>query len=308
MLQTLPDESVNMCVTSPPYYALRDYGVEGQIGLEDAPEAYIDRLVAVFHEVKRVLRNDGTLWVNIGDSYWGSGSRGYDFTGKFTEVSAVQAGSKGTINLSNVPSLTGKVGGYKNKDLIGIPWMLAFALRADGWYLRQDIIWEKPNPMPESVTDRCTKSHEYIFLLSKSPKYYFDHEAIQEPAKAETVERYKYEFMSGPKEQAGAGRPNAAHNTKGMKNLQYKGQTNHTMHERRALGLPDKVYPVRNKRDVWSVTVKSFSGAHFATFPEKLIEPCILSGAKVGGWFSTVSAGRALPASSALNSDGSISA
>ena len=283
VLKTLPSESVNMCVTSPPYYALRDYGVEGQIGLEDSPEAYIERLTAVFREVKRVLKDDGTLWVNIGDSYWGSGSRGYDFTDKFTEASAVQAGSKGTINLSNVPSLVGTVGTYKNKDLIGIPWMLAFALRADGWYLRQDIIWQKPNPMPESVTDRCTKSHEYIFLLSKSPKYYFDHEAIQEKAKMESVARYNYEFNTGAKEVAGGGRPNGAANTKGMKNLQYKGQTNHTMHERRALGFPDEIYPVRNKRDVWSVTVNSFSGAHFATFPEKLIEPCILAGTSKGG-------------------------
>lgn len=156
--------------------------VDRQIGLEETPEEYIERLVAVFHEVKRVLKDDGTLWLNIGDSYWGSGSRGYDFTGKMTEASQIQEGSKGTINLSNIPKLVGNYEGIKNKDLIGIPWMLAFALRADGWYLRQDIIWHKPNPMPESVKDRCTKSHEYIFLLSKKPKYYFDYEAIQEEA------------------------------------------------------------------------------------------------------------------------------
>lgn len=283
VLKTLPSESVNMCVTSPPYYGLRDYGIEGQIGLEQTPEQFIEKLVEVFHEVKRVLKNDGTLWVNIGDSYWGSGSRGYDFTDKFTEASKVQAASKGTIDLHNLPKLVGRRGGYKNKDLIGIPWLLAFALRGDGWYLRQDIIWHKPNPMPESVVDRCTKSHEYIFLLSKSPKYYFDREAIQEKAKMESVARYNYEFNTGAKEIAGGGRPHGASNTKGMKNLQYKGQTNHTMHERRALGLSDEIYPVRNKRDVWQVNVNSFSGAHFATFPEKLIEPCVLAGANGGG-------------------------
>lgn len=283
VLKTLPDESVNMCVTSPPYYALRDYGVEGQIGLENTPEAYIERLVAVFHEVKRVLKDDGTLWVNIADSWWGSGSRGYDFTGKLTEKSEIQAGNKGTTDLQNVPKLVGTTGGIKNKDMIGVPWMLAFALRDDGWYLRQDIIWHKPNPMPESVKDRCTKSHEYIFLLSKRPKYYFDADAIKEEAKEATIERYKYAFNNGKKERMGMGRVGGTKNTAGMKNLQYKGQTTHTMHERRAKGFAGKQYPVRNKRDVWSVTVKGYSGAHFATFPEKLIEPCILSCAKVGG-------------------------
>lgn len=182
-LKTLPDESVNCVITSPPYYGLRDYGMDEQIGLEDTPEEFIEKLKNVFHEAKRVLKNDGTLWLNIGDSYWGSGSRGYDFTGKFTKASEIQNGSKGTINLSNVPKLVGNYEDIKNKDLIGIPWMLAFALRKDGWYLRQDIIWHKPNPMPESVKDRCTRSHEYIFLLSKKPHYYFDYEAIQEESK-----------------------------------------------------------------------------------------------------------------------------
>lgn len=181
VLKTLPDGIADMCVTSPPYYGLRDYGVDGQIGLEPNPEEYIKKLVEVFREVGRVIRDDGTLWVNIGDSYWGSGSRGYDFTGKWNETSKVQSGSKGTENLSRIPKLVGTTeDGIKNKDLIGIPWLLALALRKDGWYLRQDIIWHKPNPMPESVMDRCTKSHEYIFLLSKNPKYYFDHNSIQE--------------------------------------------------------------------------------------------------------------------------------
>lgn len=300
VLKTFPEQSIDCCVTSPPYYGLRDYGTgkwvggnpncphrrtskcsdktitghaqeslkgnvgdaiykrvcplcgavreDKQIGLEETPEEYIKRLVGVFREVKRVLKDDGTLWLNIGDSYWGSGSRGYDFTDKLTDASKIQGGSQGTINLSNIPKLVGKYEGIKNKDLIGIPWMLAFALRNDGWYLRQDIIWHKPNPMPESVKDRCTKSHEYIFLLSKKPRYYFDHKAIQEKASTQT-----------------------------------NGQQNHSMHERRAEGLPDKTYVVKNKRDVWSVTTKPVKEAHFATFPEELIEPCVLAGSRKEG-------------------------
>lgn len=257
VLKTLPSESVNTCVTSPPYYALRDYGIDGQIGLEDTPEAYIARLVDVFHEVKRVLRDDGTLWVNIADSYWGSGSRGYDFTGKWTEASAVQSGSKGTENLSGVPKLTGNNGAYKNKDLIGIPWMLAFALRADGWYLRQDIIWAKKNCMPESVTDRCTKSHEYIFLLSKRPRYYFDHEAIKTPSQDVSIQRKAYGLH--------------------VERPPMNGQSVE-------VDTMERFVPaMANKRDVWFVAAASYSGAHFATYPEKLIEPCILSSTKVGG-------------------------
>ena len=257
ILKTLPDESVNMCVTSPPYFGLRDYGVDGQIGLEQTPEAYISKLVEVFREVKRVLRDDGTLWVNIGDSYWGSGSRGFDFTGKFKpEISKVQGTDK-KYNLSNVPKTTGNVGCYKNKDLIGIPWMLAFALRADGWYLRQDIIWNKPNPMPESVTDRCTKAHEYIFLLSKQPKYYFDAGKIKEPSVTKNDNLRDRETTK-------------LNNCPGMTRMG---------------GLTHNDYETRNKRDVWSVATTPYTGAHFATFPEKLVEPCILSSTKVGGWF-----------------------
>ena len=222
-LKTFTDKSIDCCITSPPYYGLRDYGVDKQIGLEETPEEYVEKLTAVFHEVKRVLKDDGTLWLNIGDSYWGSGSRGFDFTDKFTEASKLQQGSKGTIDLHNLPKLVGSKGEYKNKDLIGIPWMLAFSLRADGWYLRQDIIWHKPNPMPESVKDRCTKSHEYIFLLSKRPHYYFDCEAICDPVSK------------------------------------------------------------ANKRDVWSVTTKAVKEAHFATFPEELVKPCILAGCRDEG-------------------------
>jgi len=308
-LKKIEDESVDMCVTSPPYYGLRDYGTgkwvggdpncphkrmskysertktghaqeelrgmvgdaiyksvcplcgavreDEQIGLEESPEEYVNTLTRVFHEVHRVLKPQGTLWLNIGDSYWGSGSRGWDFTDKWTEASKVQAGSKGTENLSALPKLVGNRDGYKNKDLIGIPWMLAFSLRNDGWYLRQDIIWHKPNPMPESVTDRCTRSHEYIFLLSKSPRYYFNHEAIKEDAVGEptfrdkNAEGYQADYSRGERFSAGM----------------------------REYGKDGK----RNKRDVWDVTLSPIKEAHFATFPEKLIEPCILAGCPVGG-------------------------
>ena len=341
-LKQIPDKSVDCCVTSPPYYGLRDYGTgtwiggdpncphartskfnvdmntgqiqdglvgmigdsiyksvcplcgavreDNQIGLEESPEEYVSQLVSVFREIKRVLKDNGTLWLNIGDSYWGSGSRGFDFTGKFTETSARQNGSKGTINMSNIPKLVGNVDGYKNKDLIGIPWMLAFALRDDGWYLRQDIIWSKPNPMPESVKDRCTKSHEYIFLLSKSRQYYFDHEAIQEEATG--YDGKKDTMLKGSQKYADSSyMPNNSANTMSVsgnerwrfKNLQDKGQTTHSMHERRADGEKDILYPARNKRDVWIIPTKPVKEAHFATFPEKLIEPCVLAGCPIGG-------------------------
>lgn len=265
VLKTLPDDSINCCVTSPPYYALRDYGYEGQIGLEETPEEYIQKLVDVFTEVRRVLKKDGTCWINIADSYWGSGSRGFDFTNVFTEKSKVQQGSKGTVNLSNIPSLQGNNGIYKNKDLIGIPWMLAFALRNSGWYLRQDIIWAKTNCMPESVTDRCTKSHEYIFLLSKSNQYYFDHAAIQEEAISDP-KRYEYPIFNGKAEQNGVVRPhNKNPNTGGMKT--WTG--------------------MKNKRDVWTVRsgggYSDENGAHYATYSQSLIEPCIKAGCPVGG-------------------------
>lgn len=266
VLKTLPDNSVNCCVTSPPYYGLRDYGtgewiggdascdhssaiyskpnlrprkqtsnvgtliertlkvcpvcgarrVDKQIGLEDTPEEFVARLVDVFHEVKRVLKDDGTLWVNIGDS-------------------------------------------YSNKNLVGIPWELAFALRNDGWYLRQDIIWHKPNPMPESVKDRFTKSHEYIFMLSKKPKYYFDHEAVQEESK-----------WYGQDKRAGQGR------------IAYEGKRT-TGEDNKAQQSFEAITDKRNKRDVWSVNTKPVREAHFATYPEELIEPCILAGCPIGG-------------------------
>jgi DNA modification methylase len=255
VLKTLPAESVNMCVTSPPYYGLRDYGVEGQIGLEQSPEEYIAKLVNVFREVKRVLRDDGTLWVNIGDSYAGGGTIGRNDAGK-------DIGGRGGNKLgSGNPGSQGvrkSVIGLKSKDLIGIPWMLAFALRADGWYLRQEIIWAKSNPMPESVKDRCTKAHESLFLLSKSPKYYFDYCALKEPAVGGVSRRCGDggAYMEAARE-ALSGGPPASH-----------------------FGSPDGM---RNRRSVWSIATKPFKGAHFAVMPEALVEPCILAGCPEGG-------------------------
>ena len=251
----LPDQSVNCCVTSPPYFGLRDYGHAGQIGLEATPDEFIAKLVAVFREVRRVLRDDGTLWVNIGDSYAASG------TGGLSSKPSLMTGGRSTQEeATKRPNKTG-FDGIKTKDLIGIPWMLAFALRADGWYLRQDIIWSKPNPMPESVTDRCTKAHEYIFMLSKSARYYFDSAAISEPAtNAGKVVSLGEKSMS-------AGQASGA-------NIAASGN-----------GLADSytVVETRNKRSVWTVTTKPFSEAHFATFPPDLIEPAILAGCPVGG-------------------------
>ena len=241
-LKQLPDNSINCCVTSPPYWGLRDYGVEGQIGLEKTPEEYVTKMVEIFREVKRVLRKDGTLWLNLGDSYSGNCSRT----------------STGRAGLGNpregVFTKTGK--GIKPKDLVGIPWMVAFALRADGWYLRSDIIWHKSNPMPESVTDRPTKAHEYIFLLTKKRKYFYDREAIREPAKPWNAGR-----MSAPK--MGKHRPIDP----------YGQQTK-------------KVYDVikgANRRTVWTIATQPYPGAHFATFPPDLIKPCILAGCPEGG-------------------------
>lgn len=222
VLKTMPDNSINCCVTSPPYFGLRDYGVKGQLGLEKTPEEYISNLVKVFREVRRVLRDDGTLWLNLGDSYG------------------------------------------KNKQLHGIPWRVALALQADGYTLRQDIIWNKPNVMPESVKDRCTKSHEYMFLLSKTGKYHFDHKAIKEPAKLESIKR----LQSGWNGNENRGDPTGVNNhlSKYYGSEKAKSQAS-----------------LRNKRSVWTVTTKSFKGAHFATFPPDLIEPCILAGCPKDG-------------------------
>lgn len=259
-MRRLPEGSVNTCVTSPPYFGLRDYGCDGQIGNEATPEAFIDQLVRVFRAVRRVLRDDGTLWVNIGDSYAGSGPSNVWREGSARGDGVIRGdGSTSRRNRNGV----GAVPGVKTKELIGIPWMLAFALRADGWYLRQDIIWHKPNPMPESVRDRCTKAHEYIFLLSKSPRYYFDHAAMKEPA------------IGG---QYGAANSFKRENSKRAQ--AHPGQTVGTHRSDRADTIPDGM---RNRRDVWSVPTRPFKGAHFATFPPELIEPCILAGCPDGG-------------------------
>lgn len=254
VLQTFPNESINCCITSPPYYGLRDYGVEGQIGNEDTPEEYVQNLVNVFEEVRRVLKDDGTLWLNLGDSWAGSNQ------GAGTKnLTAKQESNRGTNYMirEKHKSKLSKLNGYKPKDLIGIPWMVAFALREAGWYLRQDIIWAKGNAMPESVKDRCTKSHEYIFLLTKSRKYYFDNESIKEPAvtipkaRNKKKEEYQADYPNGDRFSAGE----------------------------RVYGSDGK----RNKRDVWNVNTKPCKESHFATFPDTLIEPCVLAGCSEGG-------------------------
>ena len=253
LLREMPEKSVHTCVTSPPYFGLRDYGMDDQIGLEQTPEAFVAEMVAVFREVKRVLRDDGTLWLNLGDSYasYRDGKATPDTTRGDSEGTLVPKGSA-----KNRMASTFAGSSIKHKDLIGIPWRVALALRADGWYLRQDIIWHKPNPMPESVRDRCTKAHEYIFLLSKSPKYYFDNKSIKEPAKV---------------------------SSKGIRFGGSKyGDNNDPKHATKS-GNVSKEYDFANKRSVWTVTTKPYKGAHFATFPQDLIEPCILAGCPEGG-------------------------
>ena len=288
VLKTFEDNSIDCCVTSPPYYALRDYGVNGQIGLEETPEKYIERLTEVFMEVHRVLKPNGTLWLNIGDSYWGGGWRNASFN---EHSGSIQKGSIGTHCGESMPACKGNAGIYKPKDLIGIPWMLAFSLRNAGWYLRQDIIWYKPNPMPESVKDRCNKAHEYIFLMSKSQKYYFDHEAIQEEAtgydgRKDTMMKgsKKYDTQIMPNQSVQSMAKNGHERWKfKSNNCQYDGQRPNSMHLKREFGMTDEVYPVRNKRDVWSINVKPCKEAHFATYPPKLVSNCILAGCPEGG-------------------------
>lgn len=275
VLRSLPDESVQMCLTSPPYYGLRDYDVDGQIGLEQKPEEYITRLVEVFREVRRVLKSDGTLWVNIADSYTGSGKGSANYPDNAKKYK--QGTNRGSVDK---PIPITHADNCKPKDLIGIPWMLAFALRADGWYLRQDIIWQKSNCMPESVRDRCTKSHEYIFLLSKSLHYYFDAEAISEPVAESTITRYAQDIGAQKGSNRVPGRTNgpmkaALPRYGGKKYSEHPGQFYRTKS-----GHAYDFRPRRNKRDVWTVATTPFKGAHFATFPEKLVEPCILAGSR----------------------------
>ena len=239
-LRSLPSGKVACCITSPPYWGLRDYGHAGQIGLEDTPEAYVSKIVEVFREVKRVLRDDGTLWLNLGDSYMSGGRTTRAPDAKYDGVREM-------TTRAVTPD------GLKPKDLIGIPWRVAFALQADGWYLRQDIIWHKPNPMPESVRDRCTKAHEYIFLLSKSERYFYDAEAVSEasvqPERAGKIER---SFSTGKPEVV----------------------------LRQDVGRSVMRTATRNRRSVWTVATHPFKGAHFATFPPNLIEPCLLAGSR----------------------------
>ncbi len=293
VLKTLPDNSIDCCVTSPPYYALRDYGMEQQLGLEETPEKYIEAMTKVFMEVYRVLKPEGTLWLNIGDSYWGGGWRAASFN---ENSGSIQKGSKGTYCGDTMPACKGKIGLYKPKDLIGIPWMLAFSLRNAGWYLRQDIIWHKPNPMPESVTDRCTKSHEYLFLFSKTQKYYFDHEAIQEEAVTQIDPRVgkRCEYDGMRKGEQGTGnRAFVSLKTRPKMGGTKYGDSSDPHHSTKSgkewepqikeQGTEGDVYVVRNKRDVWSVKVKPCKEAHFATYPFELIKPCILAGCPMGG-------------------------
>jgi DNA modification methylase len=243
------------CVTSPPYYGLRDYGHDGQIGMEETPDEYIAAMVEVFRCVWDVLEDDGTLWLNIGDSY-------YNYRPGKGQALVQQTVSNNSQDLPQVCARRGnKLDGLKEKDLIGIPWMLAFALRADGWYLRQDIIWHKPNPMPESVQDRCTKAHEYIFLLSKSSKYFYDADAIKE----KSIHAGEQRSFNSPK--------------KAMRNVSGEISTGNEHPD----ALPVEVSEFKNKRSVWTVNPKPYEGAHFAVFPQDLIEPCIMAGAPVGG-------------------------
>ena len=280
-LRMLEDESVDTCVTSPPYYGLRDYGKDEQIGLESSPEEYIQKLVEIFREVRRVLKNDGTIWVNIADSYAGSGKG--RVKGGAAKIETF--GKKQTSNAGTAAGILRKTecSRCKPKDLIGIPWMLAFALRADGWYLRQDIIWAKPNPMPESVKDRCTKSHEYIFMLSKSHRYYFDGEAIAEPVASSTMKRMEQNIEGQKGSDRVPGKTNGRMHAVAPRYGGKKYTENTDVFNRIKSGNVYEYRPKRNKRDVWTVTTKPYKGSHFATFPSELIMPCILAGSRVGG-------------------------
>jgi DNA modification methylase len=260
-LQELPDCSVQTCITSPPYWGLRDYGNDGQLGLEPTPDEYVANMVAVFREVRRVLADDGTLWLNLGDSYAGATNGNTAMTGgKHDE-------SRGNAMYGSLKRPTARQSGLKTKDLVGIPWRLAFALQADGWWLRQDIIWHKPNPMPESVTDRCTKAHEYLFLLSKSARYYYDATAISEPflhghMQDEAKRRKSSTSLPMGDYMAQSGRNDGGGYTGGMGFASAK--------------------ETRNRRSVWTIATKPYSGAHFAVMPADLVEPCVLAGSKTG--------------------------
>ncbi len=308
----LANESVQCVVTSPPYWGLRDYGIDGQLGLEKTPEEYVGKMVDVFREVRRVLRNDGTIWVNLGDSYandtkWGGATGG-------KHVSDLHGNSG--VGRQKVTT------GLKAKDLVGIPWMVAFALRTDGWYLRSDIIWSKPNPMPESVTDRPTKAHEYVFLLAKRERYFFDQDAVRQAVTGDAHARRSYKTPDGWDTSNGNGGHGSFHRDgreDGFvgyehKRLDKEGKNsrihvnrdpNHSPEQthRRAPGVNPKaveqglgikqnesfaaavcdLVDSRNIRTVWTIATQPYAEAHFATFPEALVKPCILAGAPVGG-------------------------
>lgn len=291
LIKGLPDNSIDCCVTSPPYYGLRDYGHPDQIGLEQTPEQYVAGMVQVFEQARRVLKPEGTLWLNLGDSYWGGKGMNGNSKARRTadERGAIQSGG---TPLQSMRALDGKHDHIKPKDLVGIQWMVAFALRSAGWYLRQDIIWHKPNPMPESVTDRCTKAHEYIFLLSKSQKYFYDHEAIKVDAAPASYQRINQDLENQAGSNRVPGKTNGAMKAVRSKSQSFKrenskrcvpipGQTKGTHREDR----PESEYSLlkANKRSVWTVTTKPFKEAHFATFPEDLIVDCIKAGCPEGG-------------------------
>ena len=252
-LKLLDSDSINCCVTSPPYWALRDYGVPGQIGQEDTLAEYVERLCAVFADVRRVLRPDGVFWLNVADTYCSTGDKADHCDPKYPQGRTGQKKAKG------------QTPGIKRKDLCGIPWAIAFALRNMGWYLRQDCIWSKPNCMPESVTDRCVKSHEYLFLFAKNPRYYFDHEAIREPVAQSTVARAQYANNDRIKYAGGA-----------------PGQGPQNIYHPRPQKFPGSLER-RNKRSVWTISNHGIKEAHFAAFPRALVEPCVLAGCPPGG-------------------------
>ena len=258
-LKDLPPESVNCCITSPPYYGLRDYGVSGQIGLEQTPEQYIARLVDVFREVRRVLTRDGTLWVNIADSYAGSGKGAW----KRDEAAKAHTKQRYILDCDNPAVQMPKVWPtVKAKDMIGIPWLLAFALRDDGWYLRSDIIWHKPNCMPHPIKDRPVNCYEHIFLLAKSKKYYFDYTALQVPVAESSLPRYRRGFKQQKYAQGAPGQ---------------SSQTIYQPHEGR------EPPAMRRGRDLWTISTNNYRSAHFATYPVELAKRCVLAGCPKGG-------------------------
>ena len=271
-MKTLPEGCIHTCVTSPPYFGLRDYGGgDEEIGQEDTVDGYVQKMVEVFREVRRILRDDGTLWLNLGDSY---------MSAKNCAPPPQTVGGQRGMPSDFIPANRKDQKGLKTKDLIGIPWRVAFALQADGWYLRQDIIWNKPNPMPESVEDRCTKAHEYIFLLYKKSHYYYHHEAIKEPLAPSSVSRLQQNID----EQVGSARANGGEKTNG---------------NMKAVG--DLSSGLKNKRSVWTVNAKGYKGAHFAVYPKELIAPCVLAGCPVGGMVFDPFTGSGTTAVVALN-------